>query len=385
LIFQGYARTNGKFGVRNHILVFPTVVCAAVVARKISEVVPGTVSVYHTHGCGHPGIEKEHMIRTMSGFCGSPNVAGVLLVGLGCELITPEIIASEIARQGQVFEIVSIQKEGGTTQAIEKGKQLAQKLLREVSYKKREPVDIAELVIGAKCGGSDAFSGLTANPALGMASDQLIAEGGTVLLSEVPEMLGAEQVLIRRAATREVATDIRRITSDMEVSILKMGVDVRGTEPSPGNIAGGITTLEEKSLGAVLKGGSTAIKQVVRYAERPTERGLVIMDGPALDAVCNTGMIAAGAQIIVFTTGRGSPLGAPVAPVIKVASNSKVYHHMQDNFDLSAGSIVDGESTLQQVGEQILEKIIAVASGEPTRSEILGHDEFGIHTIGPAI
>ncbi len=383
--FFGYRRNNGNFGIRNHVLVFPTVICAAEVARMISQDLPGTVTVTHSHGCGHLGEEKEHMIRAMAGFCNNPNVAGVLLVGLGCELITPELIAEKMAKTGQRFEILSIQAEGGTTATVEKGKLTAKRLLAEAADARREAVDISELIVGTKCGGSDTLSGLSANPALGMASDMMVAAGGTVLLSETPELLGAEHVLNRRAATEEVKKRIHDITSTTEASINSMGVDIRGSEPSPGNIEGGITTLEEKALGAILKGGTSPIRQVINYAERPTEKRLVIMDSPAHDAVCNTGLIAAGAQLIVFTTGRGTPLGAPIAPVIKVSSNNDVYHRMKDNIDINAGDIVEGTESIRSIGEQIFREIIEVASGKLSRAEVLGHSEFAIHPIGPTV
>jgi len=380
--FMGYRRANGTVGTRNHVLVFPTVICASAVAEMISRAVPDSVVVSHPHGCGHMGVEKEHIIRSISGFCASPNIAGVLLVGLGCELITPGIIAEKLDAFGQRYEILSIQNEGGTTKTIEKGKLLVEKLLKEAATAVREPVDISELTVGTNCGGSDTFSGLTANPALGHACDRLVEAGGTVLLTETPEMIGAEQVLARRAANDTVKKRIYEITAEMESLAFKAGVDIRGSEPSPGNIEGGLTTLEEKSLGAVLKGGTTMIKQVVEYAEKPTEKGLIIMDGPAHDAVCNTGMIAGGAQVIVFTTGRGTPLGAPVAPVIKVATNSRIYRHMQDNIDINAGEILDGNATIQSIGDKIFQEIIEVASGKVTKAEILGHHEFAIHSMG---
>jgi altronate dehydratase large subunit len=385
LKFEGYLRKNGTVGVRNHVLIFPTVICASVVAQKICQAVPGTVSVTHPHGCGHLGPDKEHMIRTMTGFCSNPNVGGVLLVGLGCELLTPEVISEGLKQAGQRFEILSIQAEGGYAAAIQKGTFLASKLLKEASLARRTSIDISELILGTKCGGSDSLSGITANPALGVASDLLVARGGTVLLSEVPEMLGAEQVLARRAANEETQKRIWKITSDMESAINKMGVDVRGAEPSPGNIAGGLTTLEEKSLGAVLKGGTSQIKKVVGYAERTLEKGLIIMDGPALDAVVLTGLSAAGAQIIVFSTGRGTPLGSAIAPVIKISSNSLLYQKMRDIIDLNAGEILDNNQTLQSMGEKIFAEIIEVASGKETCSELLGHNEFAVHSIGPAV
>jgi altronate dehydratase large subunit len=383
--FRGFLRPDGEVGIRNYVLIFPTVICAVNVAEAISRAVPGTVSVNHPHGCGHLGPERSHIIRSLAGYCRNPNVAGVLLVGLGCELITPEIIAAELVHSRTPFETLSIQKTGGTVAAIKKGVELAGQLKKQARLIKRTPQDIAALRIGVKCGGSDTFSGLTANPALGIACDRLIEAGASVIMTEVPEMIGAEAVLLKRAASPMVAARLRDITQKMEKSILQCGVDVRGTEPSPGNIAGGLTTLEEKSLGAILKGGTSRIMQVVEYAEKPTVQGLIVMDGPALDAVSLTGMLAAGAQIIVFTTGRGSPMGAAIAPVIKVASHSALMASMPDDMDLDAGPILQGDLDIAAVGCQIVDRILAVCNGSRTRSEVLQHHEFAIHNIGPAV
>jgi altronate dehydratase large subunit len=379
--FMGYRRKDGRVGTRNHVLIFPTVICATVVAQMICRAVPGTVSVSHPHGCGHMGEEKELIIRAMAGFCGHTNVASVILVGLGCELLTPELIATSMPA-GQRYELLSIQDEGGTTAAVERGKQLAARLLAEAANDRCIPIDISELIIGTKCGGSDTFSGLTANPALGNAADRLVAAGGTVILSETPELIGAEEVLSRRAASDDVRRRIYEITAATEAIAMRAGVDIRDSEPSPGNKEGGLTTLEEKSLGAVLKGGTSVVKQVVNYAERPVEKGLVIMDSPAHDAVCNTGMVASGAQVIVFTTGRGTPLGTPTAPVLKISSNSRIYRLMSENIDMDTGTILEGAATIESVGEALFREIIEVASGKPTKAEQLGHNEFAIHSIG---
>jgi len=321
----------------------------------------------------------------MVGFTGHPNVAGVLLVGLGCELITPETIAGELAKGGQRVETVSIQKAGGTIKCVEEGRRLAGKLLAEAADAKRESIDVSELTLGLECGGSDALSGLTANPALGIASDLLIAEGGSAIFSETTEMLGTEQVLARRAANAEVEKRIYEIIAAADTKAKSMGVDIRGSQPTPGNIAGGLTSIEEKSLGCIRKGGSTTIMEVVKYAEQPAKKGLIIMDGTALDVMNDTGLIASGAQVIVFTTGRGTPVGTPIVPVIKVSSNSINYNNMKDNMDINAGVIVDGQGTLRSVGEQIFNEIIEVASGKLTKAEVLGHREFDILSLGPVV
>jgi altronate dehydratase large subunit len=293
------------------------------------------------------------------------------------------LIGKELNKAGQRFETISIQAAGGTNSSVAKGAELAKRLLAEAANVQREPVAASELILGTNCGGSDAISGITANPSLGVASDLLIAEGGTVIFSETPEMLGSEHVLARRAANEQTRNRIWKMISATYSHIKSLGVDVIGTDPSPGNIAGGLTTLEEKSLGAILKGGNNPIVQVADYAEKPAKRGLVLMEGPAHDVVCNSGMIAAGAQLIVFTTGRGTPIGAPVAPIIKASSNSTLYRTMQDNIDINAGTIIDGTESIQDVGERIFREIINVASGKLTRAEILGHSEFAIPSIIP--
>lgn len=383
--FWGYRRNDGRVGVRNHVLVLPTVICASSVAQKISREVPGTICVSHQHGCGHLGEEREHMIRAMTGFCANPNVAGVLLVGLGCEMLTPRVLGEKLRDAGQRVEAITTQSMEGTTDAVAKGKELAQRLLQEAEGAQREEVDASELMVGAKCGASDTLSGLTANPATGVACDLLVAEGGTAIFTETPEMLGAEHVLARRAASEEVRKRIWEITSTTEDRVRAMGLDIREAEPGPGNIEGGLTTLAEKSLGAIRKGGTSEIVQVVDYAQKPTEKGLVIMDGPAHDVVSVTGMVAAGAQVIVFTTGLGTPVGSPIAPVIKISSNSDLYRRWQGNIDLNAGAILDGEESLQSMGERVFTEIMEVASGTLTKAETLGHREFAIHPIAPTV
>ena len=383
--FMGYRRQNGSVGVRNHVLIFPTTVCASAVAEMVSRKVPGTVAVVHRHGCGHIGEEEELMLRTMAGFCANPNVSGVLLVGLGCEQLNPELVAERLSARQQRFEILNVQETGGTTRSVARGAKLARQLVAEGATARRESFPVSELIVGLSCGGSDAISGITANNAVGVASDLIVAEKGTVIFSETPEMIGAENVLARRASDARIKSRVYAAISATYDSMKSMGLDVRGAEPSPGNLAGGITTLEEKSLGAILKGGTTPLVQVTDFAQKPDRKGLIMMEGPAHDVVCNSGFLAAGAQIVVFTTGRGTPIGTPIAPVIKVSSNSTLYEKMRDNIDINAGTIIEGTESIQDIGDRILGEIIEVASGKLTRAEVLGHHEFAIPSITPTV
>jgi altronate dehydratase large subunit len=345
----------------------------------ISEQVPGSVYAIHGGGCGHVGEDKEQVIRTMLGICSHGNVASVLLVSNGCEVILPEVLTPDLEKMGQPYAVVSVQEDGGTPGCVEKGVKIVRKMVEDASKLKKESIPLSELILGCECGGSDAFSGLTANPSLGIAADKLIAESGTAIFSETTEMLGCEKVLARRAVDDGVAKDIYRVIADAETTAMSGGVDIRGTQPSPGNIKGGLSSIEEKSLGCIRKGGSSTIMQVVKYGEHPVRKGLIIMDATAADVMNDTGLLAAGCHLIVFTTGRGTPVGANMAPVIKVSTNSVLYNKMKPNIDINAGVIVDGEGTLETVGQEIFDKIVAVANGEVTKAEALGHREFDIH------
>jgi altronate dehydratase large subunit len=273
---------------------------------------------------------------------------------------------------------------GGSPKTIREGIRIVKKMLADASRLKKEKVGLDSLILGVECGGSDACSGLSANPALGVTSDLFVKEGGTVILSETTESVGAEHILARRAVNKEVRKKILEIVKRTEMRALSLGLDIGKANPAPGNYEGGITTLEEKSLGCVMKGGTGKIMEVLEYAEAPTKRGLVLMDTPGHDAESVTGLIAGGTQIIAFTTGRGNPMGTPITPVIKIATNSYMYSRMKDNMDLNAGEIITGKKSVEEMGEEIFKEVLKVASGKLTKNEILGHREFAINRLGPS-
>ena len=381
--FLGYRRHDGKVGVRNHVLILPTITCATKAAKQITELVHGTVTFIHQHGCAQVGVDYEQTFRTYVGLGLNPNVYGVVVLGLGCETHQARNVAKEIAATGKRVEVVSIQDEGGTLDAIAAGAKLAVKLVQEASEVQREWCDLSELIIGTECGGSDACSGLSANPAVGYVSDRIVEAGGTAILAETTELIGAEHLLANRAKNDHVAKRVYEVIGAMEQRSIMMGVDIRTGNPSPGNIKGGLSSLEEKSLGAANKAGTTTLNELINYAEQPTEKGLVWMDTPGHDIEQLTGMVAGGAQIVLFTTGRGTPTGSPIAPVIKITTNTGIYEKMSENMDVNGGEIIEGKASIEQVGENIMQEIVKVASGKLTKAEILMQHDFGIWRIGP--
>jgi altronate dehydratase large subunit len=377
--FLGYRRSDGTVGVRNHVLVMPTVICSTGVVERLDREHAGHYALLtHQHGCGQVGADHDLTVRTLSGFATSPNVGAVVLVSLGCESGQPEVIAEQVESAGRPVEIVRIQQAGGLSATFDRVSAVAEEFQGRLSGHEREPVPVSELLIGLECGGSDAWSGLTANPALGLAADELVAQGATVMLGETPEVIGAEHLLAARAASAEVAEQLLSAVAEWEAHARRTGADARGAQPSPGNIEGGITTLEEKSFGALQKGGSTSLNEIVEIARRPTKRGLVLMDTSGDDIEQATAFAAGGAHLVCFTTGRGTPTGSPVMPVVKISSNSRMAEWMSEHIDLDAGTVATGAQTLAEVGQAILDEVSAVASGRLTAAERGLHREFGI-------
>jgi altronate dehydratase large subunit len=385
LRLKGFMRADGKAGIRNKVLILPTVACSAEAARIIADHVSGCVSISNQQGCGQMGLDAQRTINTLIGLGKNPNVYGVVVVGLGCEVAQPQIIADGIAESGKPVKTVIIQQQGGLWASIATGIKHATQMAQDMSRQKPDDISISDLVVALECGGSDPTSGIASNPAVGWASDMIVKSGGTVILSETTEFIGAEHILAARAASEQVASDILRIVSNLEDQVKKMGGNLRGSNPSPGNIAGGLSSIEEKSLGCIYKGGTTAVNEVIEYAAQPEKKGLVIMDSPGQDIDSMTGMAASGAQICAFTTGRGTPVGNPIMPVIKITGNPFTYDKMHDFIDINAGEILRGEASIEQMGQIIFNEIMDVVNGKITKAEAFGFSEISIWRCGISI
>jgi len=382
--FDGYPRCDGPAGVRNYVAVIPTSVAASAVAETIAHRTPENVrATPHQMGIDPPDAARKQVKKTLSGIGQNPNVGAALVVGLGTETIDANEIADDIARSGRDVETLTIRNIGGTSEALDEGSRLARNLWEGIADLRREECDSRELIFGVECGGSDATSGIAANPAVGAACDRLVQDGGTVTFSETPEFIGAEHILADRCQNDEVREQLFDRVEQREAMAQLMGVDLRGAQPSPGNQEGGLTTIEEKSLGAISKGGTTPIREIVDYAEKlPVGRGLVLMDTPGYDIESVVGKVAGGAQVVAFTTGRGSTTGNPLAPVIKVTGNSKTAKRLDSNMDIDASSVINGES-VESVGDQIYEILLSIASGKRTAAEQRRLEEFAINELQP--
>ena len=394
--FQGIVRKDGRVATRNYIGILTSVNCSATVARMIADHfknrldefpnVDGVVALTHKTGCGMAG-EGEGMAllrRTMTGYAKHPNFFAVLGIGLGCEAnqLNFWLNASKL-KLSDKLQAFTIQEKGGTTKSVRDGIARVKELLPEANRVQREPVPASHLVLGLECGGSDGYSGISANPALGAAADLLVRHGGTAILSETPEIYGAEHLLTRRAVSREVGEKLLARIRWWEDYTARNRMEMNNN-PSPGNKAGGLTTILEKSLGAAAKGGTTNLVEVYEFAEPVAAKGLVFMDTPGYDPVSVTGHVAGGANVICFTTGRGSVYGCKPAPSLKLATNSRLYQHMEEDMDINCGTVVDGAETVEQAGERIFRLILDTASGKRSKSELLGfgEDEFAPWVVG---
>ncbi len=405
--FLGYRRPDGRAATRNYIGIVSTVNCSAATSKMIAERfnkdllqdfpnIDGVVPLVHKGGCAFDFDGDEHRLlaRTLGGFCRHPNIGAYLIVGLGCETSQGSYLQDkfglvQLKLPGEPEParplVINMQEQGGIKKTVEYASSILKDMLPEVNKVRREPIPVSEIILGTNCGGSDGNSGVTCNPALGIATDLLVAHGGTSILAETPEIYGAEHLLARRARTHEVGEKLLERVRWWEDYCRKFNVTI-DNNPSVGNKKGGLTTIYEKSLGAIAKAGRTALNAVYEYGEPVTAKGFVFMDTPGFDPVSVTGLVAGGANVVVFTTGRGSCFGCKPTPSIKIASNTPMYDRMIDDMDMNAGRILDGAS-VEEVGHEIFEKIIAVASGTKTKSEAqgIGDDEFAPWIIGPIL
>jgi altronate hydrolase len=396
--FRGFRRADGRVGTRNYIGVVAASNCAAYTAELISQSfegdtlpanVDGVVAFPHGEGCGMSiGSDSEQLQRTLEGVLDHPNISAAVILGLGCEV---NQISHYLGRDSassyvppRALRGMTLQESGGTSATVESARAQIWDFIEQASREEREEVPASQLVLGLNCGGSDSFSGITANPALGYCCDLLVAQGGTVVLAETTEIIGAEHLLLRRARSRQVAEKLLDRINAYKSYLRQFGRSFNDN-PSPGNKEGGLSNILEKSLGAVAKAGTAPLEDVYRYAERVTSRGFVFMDTPGYDPVSITGLAAGGVNLMAFTTGRGSAIGFPSVPVLKIASNSPMYRRMSSNMDVNAGRIADGAASIEDVGHEIFEALLRIASGERTLAEKLGHHEFAPWRIGPVL
>ncbi|MEA5083126.1 MAG: UxaA family hydrolase [Lachnospiraceae bacterium] len=378
--FLGYKRPDGRIGVRNKIFILPASVCASDTTRIVAANVEGAVTFNNQNGCSQVEGDQQLTMDVMAGMAANPNVYGTVVISLGCENCQMDLVLEAIKeRTNKPIAHFIIQENKGTIKTIELATRAAKKMAQEASMLQREEFPISELIVGTECGGSDPTSGLAANPLIGELSDRMVENGGCSILSETTEFIGAEHILAQRAKNPTVKQQIFDIVHRYEKALQLVGEEVREGNPSPGNKAGGLTTLEEKSLGCIHKGGHTVVNAVYDYGKQVKgKEGLVIMDTPGNDPSSVAGMVAGGAQIVVFSTGRGTPTGNPICPVIKITGNKITYTNMEDNIDIDASPIIYGQKSLSQMGDELLQELIEVSNGKLTKAEALGYTETAI-------
>ena len=385
--FYGYPRPDGTFGARNHVAVIPSVTCAGDVAQAVCRQVAGTVCYLHHQGCCQLPPDLERVTDTLISLGKSPNVGAVLIVTLGCEGTDHERMYEELAQTGKPVRKIAIQELGGTAPAIARGIEEARELVLAISGQQRVETGVENVIMSIKCGASDTTSGMASNCVIGRVADRLVDLGATVVFGETTEFIGGEDLLAARAASPEVASRIYEIVDAMDTRAKSVGCDMRRGQPTPGNIAGGLSSIEEKSLGAIVKSGTRPIQGVLDYPETAFGRkGLWIKDTPGREPEILTGMAATGAQFMCFSTGRGAPQGFPSMPVVKICGNPHTYRRMRGDMDVDAGRIIEGAASIDQVADETFELILRVLSGELTKNEAIGYtSSIDIHCLGPVI
>ncbi|SFT39037.1 altronate dehydratase large subunit [Selenomonas sp. GACV-9] len=380
--FYGYRRKEGRPGIRNHILILPTCACGSESCRIVASQVRGAVNIVFNTGCSDVAANTAMSQKVLTGFALNPNVYGVVIIGLGCETVPHAQLREKIqAKCSKPVVSFGIQEEGGTLKTIEKAVRAAREMAAEAGLQQKEKFPISELLLGIECGGSDATSGIASNPAVGNLSDRLVDLGASAMMSESIEWIGGEHVLARRGATPEIHDQIIRVCEDYEKHLLAAGQDCRAGQPTPGNKAGGLSTIDEKSLGCIRKGGTRPIVEVLEQAQPPTKRGAIVMDTAGYDISSVTSMAAAGCQVIIFTTGRGTPTGNAIVPVLKVTANEHTYSWMEDNMDVDLSGIIRGEQTIEESGGMLLEKLHEVANGKLTKAEAYGFSDIAVDHV----
>ena len=380
--FYGYRRKEGRPGIRNHILILPACACGSESCRIVASQVRGAVNIVFNTGCSDVAANTEMSQKVLTGFALNPNVYGVVIIGLGCETVPHAKLREKIqAKCSKPVVSFGIQEEGGTLKTIEKAVRAAREMAAEAGLQQKEKFPISELLLGIECGGSDATSGIASNPAVGNLSDRLVDLGASAMMSESIEWIGGEHVLARRGATPEIHDQIIRVCEDYEKHLLAAGQDCRAGQPTPGNKAGGLSTIDEKSLGCIRKGGTRPIVEVLEQAQPPTTRGAIVMDTAGYDISSVTSMAAAGCQVIIFTTGRGTPTGNAIVPVLKVTANEHTYSWMEDNMDVDLSGIIRGEQTIEESGGMLLEKLHEIANGKLTKAEAYGFSDIAVDHV----
>ena len=380
--FYGYRRKEGRPGIRNHVLILPACACGSESCRIVASQVRGAVNIVFNTGCSDVAANTEMSQKILTGFALNPNVYGVVIIGLGCETVPHAKLREKIQSQcSKPVVSFGIQEEGGTLKTIAKAVRAAREMAAEAGMQQKEKFPISELLLGIECGGSDATSGIASNPAVGNLSDRLVDLGASAMMSESIEWIGGEHVLARRAATPEIHDQIIKVCEDYEKHLLAAGQDCRAGQPTPGNKTGGLSTIDEKSLGCIRKGGTRPIVEVLKQAQPPTKQGAIVMDTAGYDISSVTSMAAAGCQAIIFTTGRGTPTGNAIVPVLKVTANEHTYRWMEDNMDVDLSGIIRGEVSIEESGAMLLEKIHELANGRLTKAEAYGFSDIAIDHV----